>query len=158
MSTTTTHFDLVKQEGHEYPSLNAINSNLDTIDDELYDLGQAVTDISSEIGTVPSGKTVQGQIDTLSDSVSSMIVGSFTITINENTADSFAIISFPQSLPSGKNYGAVLTVQKWVSTHAGKPVLAVRSIQANAMNVHASVPEVINTQISYEIDYIAFAF
>ena len=70
MSTTTTHFGLVKQEGHEYPSLTAINSNLDTIDDELYNLGQAVTDISSEIGAVPSGKTVQGQIQTLSDSVS----------------------------------------------------------------------------------------
>ena len=75
-ATLTPNIGLKKPDRADYVSVvNDINDNMDTLD--------------GKIGAVPSGKTVQGQIDTKAEKVSSATSGDFAaLDSNGNLTDS----------------------------------------------------------------------
>lgn len=74
MATQTTNLSLIKPGISDKIRIANINQNMDIIDDAIGPVGNTslqsqITSLSGKIGTVPSGSTVEGQIDSLSDQI-----------------------------------------------------------------------------------------
>jgi hypothetical protein len=65
MSTKTTNYELVKPDYGEAEDVKVVNDNMDIIDG-------AMKDIADSIGTLPSGETVQDQIDAINGNIGTL--------------------------------------------------------------------------------------